>query len=58
MDIFGRVLCRTLERICDLCEASMDTFKQELALKPALNNTILGKLIERQALFQSCTRRT
>ncbi len=29
----------------------MDTFKQELALKPALNNTILGKLIERQALF-------
>jgi hypothetical protein len=35
----------------------MDTFKQELALKPVLNNTILGKLIERQALF-SVFRRT
>jgi hypothetical protein len=30
----------------------MDNFKQELGLKPALRNTILGKLFERQALFQ------
>jgi hypothetical protein len=39
--------------MCDIAEASMEDFKQELAANPKLSETtVLGKLIERQVNCQ------